>query len=52
METRIRTIFGPPPVDEEEAPSIISRKSSIFANVGHTSKFVVAKPVVVMTDAT
>ena len=44
--------FSPPPVEPAQAPMNIRIKSTVLEAVGQRSKSVVAKPVVVITDAT
>ena len=48
----IRETFRPPPVLPALAPMNITSTSIAFENEGQRSKFVVAKPVVVITDET
>ena len=47
-----RATFSPPPVEPAQAPTIISSMMIALEKVGHKSKSVVAKPVVVMMEET
>jgi len=47
-----RIIFSPPVVEPEQAPVIINMSKSILDNMGQMLVFIVAKPVVVITEVT
>ena len=44
--------LNPPPVDPAQAPIQVRRNISVLENCGHTLKSKVAKPVVVIIEAT
>ena len=46
-----RMTLTPPPVDDEQPPTNISKNKTIFAGNGHKSKLVVEYPVVVIIEA-
>ena len=44
--------LNPPPVEPAQAPTRDNKQRIILENIGHLSKSIVPKPVVVITDDT